>query len=165
MASHASRWLERGCWTVAILSLPTGLCYATAWSAWRMGYAAWLGEPSVLGLYGPHLYVGWYIQASTAYPWAFRWPNTILLTAAALSMVAIVAARWLRKHRTSDSTDTFGSSRWADWRTIKKMGFLGVCGSLLGQIRAGGRWYFLRHMAIRMFSSSHRPGHAKPRRM
>ena len=71
MVSNARRWLERGCWALAGFSLPTGLYYAASWSAWRMGYATWLGEPYALGMYWPHQYVGWFLNASTAYPWRF----------------------------------------------------------------------------------------------
>jgi type IV secretion system protein VirD4 len=131
---------------VAAFSLPTGLFYAASWSAWRMGYATWLGAPYALGMYWPHQYVGWFIKASTAYPWAFRWPNKVILTSAALSMVAIVAARWRRRGgEFGETPTTFGSSQWATERKIKRMGLLGPRGMPLGRIPSARGWRYLLH--------------------
>lgn len=140
---HRRAWIF---FLLAAVCLMVGVCLAPQWSAWHLGYAAWLGQPWVVWsrrVYSPAQYVRWVWQAGNVYPWAFyesRW----LLTGGGIGMViCIVTGQWLRLKR--PPVQTFGSSRWATLREIRRMGLLQPEGLLLGQVYFWRRWRYLRH--------------------
>ena len=121
-----------------------GMWIATQWAAWKLGYQGQLGGAwfTVVGypIYQPwSLFAWWYAYAAYA-PRIFNEAGTIAaLSGFAGCAVAIVGSLW--RARQNRNVTTYGSSRWATDREIRRAGLFRASGVFLGQEK--GR--YLRH--------------------
>src|SRR5262249_34721341 len=118
-----------------LLSLLTGLWWATQWTARLLRYAPALGRPWLhLGawiLYRPWDVVGWYLRWSPGRAWAFTAPVRVVLTSIGVALVCAWTGR-LWRHRQTTRPTTFGSSHWATWQAVQRSGLLRPQGVMLG---------------------------------
>src|SRR5712691_2907348 len=127
-----------------LLSLLTGLWWATQWTARLLRYAPALGRPWLhVGpwvLYRPWDFIGWYLRWSAGRAFAFTSPSCIVLA----SIAVAIGGAWLGRlwrHRQATRPTTFGSSHWATWQDVKRSGLLRHQGVMLGRLHG----QYLRH--------------------
>ena len=114
-----------------------GVWFATEWLAWHLGFQPRLGAPwfTVLSLpfYLPwRLFEWWYAYDAYAHD-LFNRAGAIAATSGFAGCgVAVVGSLW--RARQSRNVTTYGSSRWAFLREIKKAGLFRPAGVFLGQL-------------------------------
>ncbi|WP_442958034.1 IncP-type conjugal transfer protein TraG [Phenylobacterium sp.] len=117
---------------------------ATAWTAWRLGFQAALGPPTLelagWPLYAPWRLFGWWLAFEAQAPEVFAAGGAIAV-AGAVAGVAVSVGLSLWRAREARVATTYGSARWARWRDVRRSGLLGPDGVVLGRL---GRRY-LRH--------------------
>jgi type IV secretion system protein VirD4 len=110
---------------------------ATQWAAWKLGYQSELGSAwfDILRypIYHPwNLFAWWYAYDAYA-PSIFNEAGSIAaLSGFAGCAVAIIGSLW--RARQNRNVTTYGSSRWATTREIRKAGLLQPFGVFLGQL-------------------------------
>lgn len=121
-----------------------GLWFATEWAAWHLGFQPRLGAPWFEFLKVPfylpwRLFEWWYAYEAYA-PKLFNEAGAIAaLSGFAACGFAILGS--LIRARQSHFITTYGSSRWANRREVKRAGLFGAAGVFLGGL--GDR--YLRH--------------------
>lgn len=128
------------CFAIAML----GVWAATQWAAAMLGYQAQLGQPwfvmADVPVYRPwQLFVWWYHYDAYA-PGVFDRAGTLAAGSGFLACGAAVAGSLWRARQTRRVT-TYGSSRWATRREIKKAGLFRPAGVFLGRLNDD----YLRH--------------------
>lgn len=133
-------------WQVLLVLLAAlgGVWAAAQWTAHALGYSSWLGDPW-LTLFGEPVYVpwaffGWWYAYEAYAPDVFDRAGLIASSGGFIGLVIAIVCSALRA-RQSRNVATFGSSRWAARRDIRKAGLLGSEGVFLGL--SGGS--YLRH--------------------
>ena len=114
-----------------------GMWIATQWAAWKLGYQSQLGPAwfDILRcpIYRPwNLFAWWYAYDAYA-PSIFNEAGSIAaLSGFAGCAVAIIGSLW--RARQNRNVTTYGSSRWATTREIRKTGLFQPSGVFLGQL-------------------------------
>lgn len=117
------------CFAIAML----GVWAATQWAAAMLGYQAQLGQPwfvmAGVPVYRPwQLFIWWYHYDAYA-PGVFDRAGTLAAGSGFLACGAAVAGSLWRARQTRRVT-TYGSSRWATRREIKKAGLFRPAGAV-----------------------------------
>lgn len=114
-----------------------GMWIATQWAAWKLGYQSELGPAWFDILHYPiyrpwNLFAWWYAYDAYA-PSIFNEAGSIAaLSGFAGCAVAIIGSLW--RARQNRNVTTYGSSRWATTREIRKAGLVQPFGVFLGQL-------------------------------
>ena len=114
-----------------------GMWIATQWAAWKLGYQSQLGPAWFDFLHYPiyrpwNLFAWWYAYDAYA-PWIFNEAGSIAaLSGFAGCAVAIIGSLW--RARQNRNVTTYGSSRWATSREIRKASLFRPSGVFLGQL-------------------------------
>jgi type IV secretion system protein VirD4 len=117
---------------------------ATEWTAWRLAFQPQLGPAWFTierwPVYQPLAFFLWWFEFDAYAPTVFIEGACIAASGAIAAIgVAIVLSVWRAKE--APYATTYGSSRWADAREVRRAGLLGPDGVVLGSF--GGR--YLRH--------------------
>lgn len=127
-----------------LLAALLGVWAAAQWTAHQLGYSAWLGEPWFFAfgepIYAPWQFFWWWYAFAAYAPDVFDRAGLIAASGGFAGLLIAIVCSALRA-RQSRFVSTFGSSRWAQRRDIRKAGLLGRSGVFLG--RAHGA--YLRH--------------------
>ncbi len=127
-----------------VLGLLSGALAATQWVAHTLAFHPALGRPWLRAgahrLYSPLRYPAWSIRFHRSAPGVFRTGNLIMAAGVVLGALGAVVIR-LHEARAADRPTTFGSSRWATHKEVKRYGLLRHEGLMLGAL--DGR--YLRH--------------------
>ena len=129
---------------LASLAVLGFLWAATEWTAWRLAYQPQLGPAWFMiwhwPIYQPLAFFIWWFKFDAYAPGIFMQGACIAASGGIAAMViAMVLSIW--RAREAQHVTTYGSARWADAREVRRAGFLGPDGVVLG--RFGGR--YLRH--------------------
>lgn len=121
-----------------------GMWVATQWAAWKLDYQSQLGQAwfEALGypVYRPWSLFAWWYAYDAYAPSIFNKAGSIAaLSGFAGCAVAIIGSLW--RARQNRNVTTYGSSRWATSREIRKAGLLQPSGVFLGQLSER----YLRH--------------------
>ena len=114
-----------------------GMWIATQWAAWKLCYQSQLGPAWFDFLHFPiyrpwNLFAWWYAYDAYA-PSIFNEAGSIAaLSGFAGCAVAIIGSLW--RARQNRNVTTYGSSRWATTREIRKAGLFQPSGVFLGQL-------------------------------
>jgi type IV secretion system protein VirD4 len=117
---------------------------ATEWTSWRLAFQPQLGPPWFLighwPIYQPLAFFIWWFKFDAYAPRIFIEGGSIAASGGIAAMgVAIMLSVWRAKE--AQNVTTYGSARWADVREVRRAGFLGPDGVVLGSL--GGS--YLRH--------------------
>jgi type IV secretion system protein VirD4 len=118
---------------------------ATQWTAWRLGYQPQLGEPWFelahgVPVYFPPSFLWWWFAYDAYAPNVFVEGACIAASGGIISIVVAFAMSVWRA-REAKTAATYGSARWAKGPEIRRAGFVGPDGVILGRFE--GR--YLRH--------------------
>ena len=122
---------------VVVVSVATGgLCAATQWTAYALGYSPRLGIPwsELWGVpvYAPWSLFEWWYWFDAYAPGIFLRGGTIAASSGMLATgVAISMAVW--RSRVTGRVTTYGSARWAESDEIAKAGLMKPAGVFLGR--------------------------------
>ena len=121
-----------------------GVWLAAQWTASELGYSSRLGEPwFVLGntpIYHPWRFFGWWYAFEAYAPEVFQRGGQIAGASGIACVFTAVTCAVLRSQE-SENVTTYGSSRWAKKREIRRAGLLTDDGVFLGQLSGA----YLRH--------------------
>lgn len=112
-----------------------GMWFATEWAAWHLGFQPRLGVPwfEVLNFpfYFPWRLFEWWYSYDAYAPKLFNEAGVISALGGFAGCGSAIAGSLLRA-RQSHLITTYGSSRWANLREIKRAGLFGATGVFLG---------------------------------
>lgn len=121
-----------------------GVWLAAQWTANELGYSARLGEPwFVFGdtpIYQPWRFFGWWYAFEAYAPETFNRGGQIAGAGGIACVFTAVTCAVLRSREPKNVT-TYGSSRWAKRREVRRAGLLTDDGVFLGQLPGA----YLRH--------------------
>ena len=130
--------------TFVLLTVIVGVAAACQITAEALGYSARLGEPWFIfadtPIYEPWRFFGWWFSYEAYAPEIFKRGGLIAASSGFAAIFVAVTGSIIRA-RGAKHVTTYGSSRWATPRDIRKSGILKSEGVFLGQIKG----QYLRH--------------------
>ena len=122
--------------TVVLLIVLATTWAATQWTAWRLGYQPQLGQPWFqivpgVPVYLPPAFFWWWLVYDAYAPSIFLEGAYIAASGGFIS-IAVTIGMSVWRARETKTVETYGSARWATTREVKRAGFLGPDGVVLG---------------------------------